>query len=159
MKNLLLIRHAKSSWPLNLPDFDRPLDERGNADAEKMAKFLMINHYNIDCFLSSPSKRTTETLFYFTKQFPSAAIEYIKELYHPQSQTLLDIVLRGDDRFSSIAIVSHNNGISDFASDLVPQYLHFPTCGIADIEIDCQYWSQLEIAPKKLKSFLIPKEI
>ena len=38
MKTLLLIRHAKSDWPENMKDFDRPLAEKGLIDAKKIAK-------------------------------------------------------------------------------------------------------------------------
>ncbi len=41
---LTLIRHAKSSWSdLSLDDFDRPLNERGNRDAPKMAQWFSKN--------------------------------------------------------------------------------------------------------------------
>ena len=39
MKQLLLIRHAKSSWAdFEQKDFDRPLNDRGKKDAPAMAK-------------------------------------------------------------------------------------------------------------------------
>ena len=34
MKTLILVRHAKSDWPEDTDDFDRPLAERGMHDAE-----------------------------------------------------------------------------------------------------------------------------
>ncbi len=37
MKNLILIRHAKSSWDAPLQDFDRPLMQRGIKDAHDVA--------------------------------------------------------------------------------------------------------------------------
>ena len=40
MKTLILVRHAKSDWPENTEDFDRPLAEKGLHDAEKMSHFL-----------------------------------------------------------------------------------------------------------------------
>ncbi len=58
MKTLILIRHGKSSWDdPTLPDFDRPLNERGKKDAPKMAKRLADKKINIDAFISSPAKR------------------------------------------------------------------------------------------------------
>ena len=55
MKTLLLVRHAKSDWPTNVDDFDRPLNERGHKDAPKMAKFLKEISVTIDAFLTSPA--------------------------------------------------------------------------------------------------------
>ena len=41
MKQILLLRHAKSSWEdEGLKDFDRPLASRGLKDAPLMGKFL-----------------------------------------------------------------------------------------------------------------------
>jgi phosphohistidine phosphatase len=38
MKNLILIRHAKSNWDAPLKD-DRPLDQRGMKDAHLVSSF------------------------------------------------------------------------------------------------------------------------
>ena len=49
MKTLLLVRHAKSSWASDdLPDFDRPLNERGKRDAPVMAKRIGNKKIKID---------------------------------------------------------------------------------------------------------------
>ena len=62
MKTLYIIRHAKSSWgDFSLPDFERPLNERGKKDAPEMAKRLLDKKINIDAFVSSPAKRAKST--------------------------------------------------------------------------------------------------
>ena len=43
MKTLILVRHAKSDWPEDTDDFDRPLADRGIEDAHKMAAYLKEN--------------------------------------------------------------------------------------------------------------------
>ena len=44
MKKLIIIRHSKSSWDdPNLSDFDRPLNNRGNRNAEMMS--LKLSRY------------------------------------------------------------------------------------------------------------------
>jgi len=55
-KQLLLIRHAKSSWAdFSIADFDRPLNDRGKKDAPVMAKRLLDKKIDIDAFVSSPA--------------------------------------------------------------------------------------------------------
>jgi len=45
MKSLLLFRHAKSDWDnLELKDFDRPLNQRGNKAAMRMGHWMNENH-------------------------------------------------------------------------------------------------------------------
>ena len=42
MKNLLILRHAKSSWEFrDLSDHDRPLNNRGKRDAPRMGKVIL----------------------------------------------------------------------------------------------------------------------
>ena len=58
--NIVLTRHAKSSWDnLNLTDHDRPLNRRGREDAELVAKYLATYEYTYKtCLLyTSPSPR------------------------------------------------------------------------------------------------------
>ncbi|HRW98914.1 MAG TPA: histidine phosphatase family protein, partial [Cyclobacteriaceae bacterium] len=55
MKILYVVRHAKSSWEdLDLSDFDRPLNERGERDAPKMGRRLKEREITPDLMLSSP---------------------------------------------------------------------------------------------------------
>ncbi len=37
MKQLLLLRHAKSSWEYSVEDYDRPLSEKGINDIDKVS--------------------------------------------------------------------------------------------------------------------------
>ena len=64
--NIVLIRHAKSSWDsLHLNDHDRPLNRRGREDAKLVAKYLATYEYTYKTILCSTSKRTSETLEIF----------------------------------------------------------------------------------------------
>ena len=61
MKTLLLIRHAKSSWSdSSLPDFERPLNERGKHDAPIMAKRIKDKKIKISLFINKIKKKKTE---------------------------------------------------------------------------------------------------
>ena len=69
-KQLLLIRHAKSSWDdFSINDFDRPLNERGKKDAPVMAKRLLDKGIAIDAFISSPAKRAKKTAEIIAKEY------------------------------------------------------------------------------------------
>ena len=62
MKNLILVRHAKSSWEAPLQDVDRPLLHRGIVDAHLVSS--AISNYIPNTFLlwSSIAKRASETI-------------------------------------------------------------------------------------------------
>ena len=82
MKEIFFLRHAKSSWDdFALKDFDRPLSTRGIQDAELMGNFFRSKKIKLDIVLSSPSKRTKETIeHFFSKDKPK--LEFIDNIYH-----------------------------------------------------------------------------
>ena len=66
MKQLIILRHSKSSWKnTNLSDHERPLNKRGNYDAELISNYLSNLIQEIDMLHSSSSERTRETSDYF----------------------------------------------------------------------------------------------
>lgn len=147
MKSLLLIRHAKSSWASSdLTDFERPLNDRGNKDAPKMAKSLIDRNYKIDLFVSSPAKRAASTALYFAKAYKKSEsdILFIPSLYLASAKTIFDVVESFDDRYQSIALVSHNNGITDFANRLsTTQIDDMPTCSLFAVNIHAEKWKDI----------------
>ena len=61
MKKLILIRHAKSSWKHNVIDHERPLNERGQKDAELISNHLKGKSLIFDLILSSDAMREKTT--------------------------------------------------------------------------------------------------
>ena len=158
MKTLILVRHAKSDWPENTDDFDRPLAEKGIHDAEKMSHFLKEKNIEIEKFFSSPALRALSTCEIFNKQY-QIEIETIQKLYNASDTNFENITLGLDDHLNKVALFSHNNGISNFANSMSDDMFMFPTCGVAGYEIDCDSWSDFHDASKKLIFFYEPKKI
>ncbi|MDR2206096.1 MAG: histidine phosphatase family protein [Flavobacteriaceae bacterium] len=151
MKQLILVRHAKSDWTHNVPDFERPLNNRGHKDASKMAKLLFDQNIAIDKFVSSPAKRALTTAKYFAETYKNPNIKESENLYNPSFKNFEEVISNLDNRFSSVAIFSHNFGISEFASFLAEETINLPTCGIAVFQIDCNEWDSFKTADKKTK--------
>src|SRR5215216_6720388 len=121
MKELLLIRHAKSSWDDPMQnDFDRPLNKRGNKDASVMAERLLDKKIKIDAFLTSPAERALSTCIYFAKAYDVKKKEIIQvpELYEAGAENFYKVISEVDNSFDTIAIFSHNPGITAFANEL-----------------------------------------
>ena len=77
--NLLLIRHAKSSWKdIKLADFDRPLNKRGMHNAPLMANRIRTYSLDLSLIISSPAKRAMNTTILISKelQFSEESISY-----------------------------------------------------------------------------------
>lgn len=161
MKQLLIVRHAKSSWDfININDIDRPLNERGNKDAPAMAKRLLKKDIDIDLFVSSPAKRAFTTSILFAEAYDHKAKHIVKEdaLYDASSAAFYRVVSRLPDHVKSVALFSHNPGITDFVNSLTPTRIDdMPTCAIYAIKVDIKHWSEFESAEKAFWFFDYPK--
>ncbi|MEG0760807.1 phosphohistidine phosphatase [Chryseobacterium piscicola] len=158
MKQLILVRHAKSDWPEETEDFERPLANKGVEDAILMSKYLKSNNISIDYMLSSPALRALNTCEIFSQTY-QLTIETDEKLYNPQERNFESAIYTLDDAHGSVALFSHNNGISNFANSISEDIYHFPTCGVAGFQIECDSWSQFEGARKKLLFFYEPSKI
>jgi phosphohistidine phosphatase len=161
MKTLLLIRHAKSSWEQpDLSDFDRPLNERGKKDAPEMAKRVKEKGIEIDHLLSSTAKRAKKTAKYFTEEFgfKKEDIKLVEELYGATQSEFLQAVKDIDDKYKTVALFSHNPGITDFASSLTNVRIDdMPTCAVFALQIETDSWKDFQNAEKNFLFFDYPK--
>jgi phosphohistidine phosphatase len=161
MKQLLLIRHAKSSWDQpSQKDFDRPLNDRGHKDAPEMAKRLLEKKIKIDAFLSSPAKRAITTCKYFVKAYDKKEKNIIEasKLYEPLIENFYKVIEEMDNDFETIAVFSHNPGITAFANELTIVHVDdMPTCGIFSIKVDIKKWKDFKEGEKQFWFFDYPK--
>lgn len=160
MKSLLLVRHAKSSWDFNVDDFDRPLNHRGENDAPEMAKRLRKKDVEIDAFVSSPALRalTTAKIFADAYDIKAKHILTIPGLYEPTKDAFVEAVEGLDDESKTVAIFSHNPGITDFANSLTNTRIDdMPTCAIFAVKAKIKHWSEFSAAVKEFWFFDYPK--
>lgn len=163
MKQLFIIRHAKSSWEIGvLSDFERTLNERGHNDALMMAKRLLDKKIDLDLLISSPAKRAYTTATYFAEAYKKNEDDILKvdELYHAMPNVFYTTIASLNDNCNSVAIFSHNSGITDFVNELTKTQIDdMPTCGIFAVKIDTNIWSNFAKAKKEFWFFDYPKAI
>ncbi len=158
MKKLIVIRHAKSDWTNNTKDFDRPLSKRGNKDAPKMARLLLQQDIQIDHFVSSTANRAQTTCKLFAKEFKSGSIQLEDSLYMAAPQDFVEVITKLDDKYDTVAIFSHNNGLTYFVNDLSEKDIdHVPTCGVVGFDVDTDNWADFVAAKKEFQFFFYPK--
>jgi phosphohistidine phosphatase len=160
LKTLLIIRHAKSDQRFFGNDFERPLNERGKADAPVMARRLLDKKINIDAFISSPAKRAKKTaeLFCTTCGRHTDDIIFVTPLYHAPSEVFYEVIQHIDDSINTAAVFSHNPGITDFVNSLTNARIdNMPTCGIFAVKIPVTNWSGFATAKKEFLFFDYPK--
>ena len=58
---LLILRHGKSDWNVDVEDFQRPLKDRGKRDARHMGAWLRQQDMVPDHIVTSPAERALAT--------------------------------------------------------------------------------------------------
>ena len=163
MKTIILVRHAKSSWDdFSLKDEERPLTDRGKKNAPDMAKRLLKRKIPIDAILSSPAKRAKSTADFFAKEYdiPKKKIYLIPELYMASNEAFVKTIRNAPDKADSIALFSHNNGITQFANTLSETRIdHMPTCSVFAVKADIDSWDQFEPGKNEFYFFDYPKSL
>jgi phosphohistidine phosphatase len=161
MKTLLVIRHAKSSWDnAEISDIDRPLNERGKRDAPAMAQRLIKAGVSIDRFVSSPAKRARQTAEHFVHAFgkKEKEIVLIPDLYHASPPNFKKVVGDLDDADETVAIFSHNPGITAFVNLLTEVRLdNMPTCAVFAVKGGAKHWADFLAAERQFWFFDYPK--
>ncbi len=162
MKRLYLIRHAKSSWDdPRLPDFDRPLNDRGKRDAPRMGRRLAEGGHRPDLLLSSPAKRALGTAKRVARELGlrKGDISRNIRLYHADESQLLQVVRAQPDQATSLMLFGHNPGLTEFATLLCRYpFGNVPTCGVVCIDFAVDRWQQVSYNQGELKFFDYPKK-
>ena len=162
MKKIFIIRHAKSDQSFFGNDFERPLNERGRADASEMAKRLVLKEVKPDALIASPAARAKRTaeLFAENLQMPVTEIIFISALYHASPDIFYEVISGLSDTLSTIAIFSHNPGISYFVNSLNTKIKvdNMPTCAIFAISVDTAEWTGFGKEKKEILFFDYPKK-
>ena len=160
-KELLLVRHAKSSWDdPYLDDHDRPLNERGLRNAPEMGKRLQGCSVRPEVWISSTALRAITTAEIIAEEigFPQDQIQRSKDLYHA-SATELQVFIAGlDDQIYSIALFGHNPGMTSLVANLYGLPIdNLPTCGVVHLLFNENTWSAVSSAPPARAYFDFPK--
>ncbi|HZY81675.1 MAG TPA: histidine phosphatase family protein [Cyclobacteriaceae bacterium] len=165
MKTLIVIRHAKSSWDdPDLSDFNRPLNERGERDAPRMAKRLKEKDLTINTVVSSPAVRaiTTCKVFMKTLRFPEDQVQTFRDLYHAGDEMILNVVRKLKDHpvENEVALLfGHNPGLTEFVNNLVDEDIdNVPTTGVVCCKLKVGSWKEVKWGCGEMEFFDFPKK-
>jgi phosphohistidine phosphatase len=157
MKELLLLRHAKSSWAEpHQEDVDRPLNKRGRKGAALIGTWLSENAIRPGLVLSSSARRTRETLDLLHDALgPNVQIQIEPGLYLADAGRLLQRVRAIQNDVGSVLVIAHNPGLQDLAVDLAHAAKgdrtlrdtligKFPTAALARFRFDVKNWKDVD---------------
>lgn len=164
MKQILLMRHAKSSWDNpELKDFDRPLEERGLNDAPMMGRFIMESNYKPGMVISSPAQRAKETtqLIREAAKIEESQISWNEDLYFGSIQDYIAAIQTASDEYERIMLVGHNPLMENTAGTLAGAgqkvALRMPTAALVCLESFAETWEAVAPATCQIKWMMIPK--
>jgi len=157
-KVLYLVRHAKSSWSdSSLSDRDRPLNKRGRRNAPDMGRRMAEQGHKPELIISSPANRAYSTACRIAREiaYEQADIVTDDRLYFASMRKLLEGL---DDQYQKVMIVGHNPAMTSLLNDLAGiSVFNMPTCAIAVLGFDINYWADLHKVEGELLGYDYPK--
>jgi phosphohistidine phosphatase len=172
MRQLLLLRHAKSSWDdPKLSDHARSLNARGRQSATAMRRAMQDLGLAPDLVLVSSARRTLQTLAALEPWDDTPLIEPLDGLYLAPAAAMLRILNGVAETTRSVLLVGHNPGLHDLAMLLVGEAgmtadtpaarrlaQSYPTGALSEFAIPGP-WSQLAAGRTRLMRFLAPGDL
>lgn len=162
MKDLILIRHAKSDWnDPSLDDYDRPLNSRGKKAAPLIGKALAKRGVLPEIVITSDAVRafSTASLIIAEIGYPEEDVIHDDRLYLAGPAPLLRVVQEIDEGCQSAMMFGHNPGFHLFANMLLREEWidDLVTCAVVRISLNTQYWGAVDAGCGKLVEHIWPR--
>ena len=161
IKNLILIRHAKSSWDSFVQDIERPLGQRGIDDINLVSKESIKFLPSRPILFSSPAKRARETasIFATTILHPLDSIFFSADLYTFDENKLEKYIKSINNDYDTVILFGHNDAITNFVNKFGTVFIaNVPTSGLVWLQFETDRWEKLDkgktikiMFPKNLK--------
>jgi phosphohistidine phosphatase len=171
MIELMLLRHAKSSWSgTELPDMDRPLSKRGKQAAQAMGRLMAAKGPAPGLVLCSPARRARDTWKIVGEELKSAPRVLVDDAIYDfgNGGKLLECIRARGGNIPTLMVVGHNPSMERLAQRLVSggdgklrqrMEQKYPTAALAVIGFDLEDWAGLEDGAGTLQRFVRPRDI
>lgn len=166
-RRIVLARHAKADWP-SVPDMERPLADRGRAEAPAAGRWLAGSGVLPQLTLCSPAVRTRETWKLVAHELPQRPrTAYEERLYEATLGDLLALLGDTAEEVADLMLVGHNPGMHALADALAGTWQDgtmermrrsgFPTATVAVLEFAGE-WKGVEHGTCRLTAFWTPHD-
>jgi phosphohistidine phosphatase len=160
LKNLYLLRHAKSSWELTSDDHKRPLKERGKNDALLVSEHTKSMIKPPEKIISSDARRAETTANYFKKSFNSSDENFNtnESLYDFGGKKVLEVIKNISNSLDCVLIVGHNHALTSLANMLGDiSIINIPTCGFVEIQFNVEKWEHINYG--QTTNIIFPRDL
>lgn len=166
---LILLRHAKSAWPDDVPDHERPLAPRGRRDAPAAGRWLRRSGYVPDRVLCSTARRARETWSLAEENLGAhPATVFEERVYGASIVDLFDLARQTPADIGTLAIVGHDPAIRGMTLELVGEHTgaaeaeaigrvraKYPTAAVAVLSFSGD-WAEMNPGQAQLTEFVVP---
>ncbi|ELP65185.1 SixA phosphatase family protein [Streptomyces turgidiscabies] len=167
LRRLVVLRHAKSAWPLGVDDHDRPLGPRGLRDAPAVGRALAEADCLPDLVLCSTAERARRTWELASAEWGTPPrVRYEPRLYGADVPELLAVVGEVPAGVGTLLLVGHNPGLEELVLELAGEALgdalddvrtKFPTSAIAVLAWHGDSWRDLTPGTALLTGMTVPR--
>jgi phosphohistidine phosphatase len=168
---LMLLRHAKSSWDdAILDDAARPLAPRGEVAATAMGAMMAAEGLVPDRVLCSPALRARQTWERVSACLPRPVeAEIFDGLYDfGDGSALAEVVRRSGGEARRLMLVGHNPAMENLANRLAAagdkklralMAEKYPTAALAVLSFDLESWRDFGAQGGTLARFVRPRDL
>jgi len=141
---IYLLRHAEAAWATpGQRDFDRPLNDKGYADAEIVADKAADKGYRPDLVVCSTAVRCRDTAEAVRRAMGATLdVRFVDELYNASADSYLEII-DAQEAVNSVMLIGHNPTMEQTLEALIGHDAlcralpgGFPTAGLAVLDYD-----------------------
>lgn len=161
-RELLLLRHAKSSWDdAGVRDHDRTLNARGERDAPRMGRLLVERDLVPDLIVASTAVRARRTAELVAAASGVDGFSVCEDLYLAPPGTLVAVARRRGGEAQRLLLVAHNPGLEDLVAQFTGVHDAFPTAALAALQFDIDAWDDLALmsVPTAVRGVWRPKAL
>ncbi|MFD5627342.1 SixA phosphatase family protein [Streptomyces sp. NPDC127072] len=166
-RRLVVLRHAKSAWPLGVADHERPLAPRGLRDAPAAGRALTEVGCPPDLTLCSTAVRARRTGELAAAQWDTAPpLRLDGRLYGADVPELLAVVREVPDAVRTLLLIGHNPGLEELVLELAGDgrgdalddvRTKFPTSAVAILDWHGADWGEIAPGAALLTDMLVPR--
>lgn len=120
-RELLLLRHGKSDWSVEVDDFHRPLKKRGDKAVAKVGIWLQQHDWLPDWIVSSPAVRARKTAEKVCRilKFDDARLKFDERIYQADVDGLIRVLADCPADAGRVLLVGHNPELEELLRHLV----------------------------------------
>lgn len=166
-KQLIILRHGKAAYP-PVPDHERPLADRGNAEAPAAGRWLVDHAIYPDAIITSDAVRTRQTTTWVLNELgEKAPTPYLdSRLYLCSASQALSVINETEEQVRTLMVVGHMPWVQELGMRLasvdsdeqavLDMAERYPTLGMMVFNIPDQ-WANLDGRDAEMTHFVVPR--